>query len=499
MTKVPEWLAQRAAISPDRLALVWGKDQHWTYRELNERVVATANCLKKIGVRPGERIALLATSSTDAVQIIHSLPRVGAVLVPLNVRLTAKEIYRQISDADVAALVYDEGNREIMASLQIMLPQLPIFPLADLTKGADSDSEIETEPVRLDLSSTHTIIYTSGTAGVPKGVVLSFDNHLWSAIGSAFNIGLSSSDRWLLCLPLFHVGGLAILLRSIIYGTAVVLQESFDPATVNRSIDKDGITITSVVGAMLQRMLEERGSRPYPSSIRCALVGGGPVPRSVLKECSRLQFPAVPTYGLTEAASQVATMVPGKVLHKLGSSGKALLPTEVQIEDADGRHLLPGQEGEVVVRGPSVTKGYFNKLRESRHLLRKGWLHTGDIGYLDDDGYLYVNGRCDDMVISGGEKIHLTEVEEVLRDHPHVVDAGAIGLHNLRWGQTVGAVVVLRDGSGTKEGELIEFCRNRLASYKLPRQLFVVKNLPRNAAGKLIRNDIKELVNWARE
>ena len=490
---MPEWLAQRAKISPDRLALTWGPGERWTYKDLSIRVEATSRRLRMAGLHPGDRLGLLAWNSAAVVQTIHAVTRMGLVLVPLNARLTAAELRRQVVHASISALVYDEANEKIAGSLLASREAVRDMPLGQLTE-IDTELGPTAEPDRLDPSALHTIVFTSGTTGSPKGVMLSAGNHLWSAIGSCLNLGLSSDDRWLLCLPLFHVGGLAVLYRSVIYGTAVVLQESFDPVAANRAIDEEGVTVGSVVGTMLRRMLRERHERPYPPTVRCLLVGGGPVPSSLLHACQRLRLPAVQTYGLTEAASQVATERPGEALRPRGSVGRPLFPTEIRIEGQDGAPLPAGKEGEIAVRGPTVSAGYYNQPEESRHLLRGGWLHTGDLGRLDREGYLYVVGRRDNTIVSGGENVNLEEVEDVLNSHPQVADAGAVGLPHPAWGEVVGVGVVVADGASIDIDDLMEFCRSHLAPYKLPKSLHILPELPRNALGKLSRAALREIL-----
>jgi O-succinylbenzoic acid--CoA ligase len=346
--------------------------------------------------------------------------------------------------------------------------------------------------VRFDFAATHSLVYTSGTTGKPKAAVLTYGNHLWSAVSSALNLGLREDDRWLACLPLFHVGGLAILLRSAIYGTAAIVHEGFDPARVNAAIDRDGVTIVSVVANMLQRMLDERGDRPYPASLRCVLLGGGPAPAPLLQRCSALGVPVVQTYGLTETASQVATLAPEDALRKLGSAGKPLFGTELRIEASDGAVLPPGNEGEVVVRGPTVTPGYLNNPDATARAIRDGWLHTGDVGYLDEEGYLYILDRRDDLIVSGGENVYPAEIEAVLQSHPDVLEGGVYGVLDERWGQSPVAAVVLRAGAEVTPETLLAYCRERLAAYKAPSSIEFRAELPRNAAGKLVRRRLLE-------
>jgi O-succinylbenzoic acid--CoA ligase len=336
----------------------------------------------------------------------------------------------------------------------------------------------------IDLSTSQGIIYTSATTGRPKGVVLTFGNHWWSAVGSALQLHLQRHDVWLATLPLYHVGGLAILWRGVIYGMPVHVHESFDPAAVNGTIDRGEVTIVSVVATMLQRILDDRGARPWPSTFRCFLLGGGPAPRALLERCARDGVPVATTYGLTEAASQVATLPPAEFARKLGSAGRPLLATKLRIA------APAGEVGEILVGGPTVMRGYADRPHDTAAVLRDGWLHTGDLGYLDAEGYLYVVDRRDDLIISGGENVYPTEVEQTLREHLAIADAGVVGVPDAVWGQVVGAAVRLRDGARLSPDDVRAFAGERLARYKVPRHVWFVDDLPRSPGGKLLRGAI---------
>lgn len=552
---MPDWLAHRARALGHRLAVVCG-EQRWTYRELDRRATRVARRLAHLGVRAGDRVALLLPNGAAFVELVHGISRLGAVLVPLNLRLAPPELAWQLADAGVRLLVYAEATAEVAkAALNLWAgPQAgpatldewpgPLAPPAAV--AAEALEEVpEAEGValreRIELDEVHSIIYTSGTTGRPKGALLTYGNYWWSAVGSALNLGVQAEDRWLACLPLFHVGGLSILLRSVIYGTAAVVHPRFDAEEANRAIDEEGITLASVVSTMLARMLRVRGERPYPPTLRAVLVGGGPVPKPLLEQAARLGMPVVQTYGLTEAASQVTTLAPEDALRRLGSAGQPLLPTEVRIE-RDGRPAAPGEPGEILVRGPTVTPGYLNRPDATERALRDGWLHTGDVGYLDEEGFLYVLDRREDLIVSGGENVYPAEVEAVLLAHPAVEEAGVVGAPDPEWGQVPVAAVKLRteyrrqvggkrqegghllgaggpaaarpraDGSdGAAPGnagpgsplglscrqleeELKAFCRQRLAGYKVPRRIHFVEALPRNAAGKLMRHQLRALL-----
>jgi len=491
---VPEWLSHRARLSPERPAIFCDNDC-LTFADLDRLVAATARGLAATGVRGGDRVALLARNGIDFVRVVHAVTRLGAAIVPLHARWSAIELARVVRDCGATLLAHDDANATTAASMADLVPATQRVPITTLAEqhGGGRDEGFGPHLECMNLSRVHSVVYTSGTSGTPKGTVLTYGNHLWNAMGSALNLGLRDDDRWLACLPLYHVGGLAILLRGVVYGIPVVLHERFEPAAVNRDIDEKGITIISVVSAMLVRMLEERQeSHPYPPSLRCVLVGGGPVPHPLLDACARRSVPVAQTYGLTEAASQVTTLPPGDALGHPGSAGKQLFFAEVRIAGKDGDALPPGELGEILVRGPTVTPGYLDLPQETEAALRGGWLHTGDIGYLDAEGYLYVRDRRDDVIVSGGENVYAAEVEEVLCSHPAVKEAGVTGVPDTLWGERVVATVSLRDGVHVSEADLISFCRSRLAPYKIPRRVRFAGALPRNAAGKLLRRALRE-------
>jgi O-succinylbenzoic acid--CoA ligase len=486
--QLPNWLLQRAALSADRLAISAGTGQI-TFRQLADRAITAAGQLAALGVRRGDRVALLGNNTLEVVVLLHAVSLIGAVLVPLNTRLSPAEIGWQVDNVAAAALLYDTPNAGVARESLAYRPDVSLiqFPL-------------QIAPVqpallnRYDLDAIHSIIHTSGTTGHARGALLTFGNHWWSAIASALNLGHSAEDRWLAVLPLFHVGGLSIALKSVIYGIPMVLQDGFDPAAANRAIDEDGVTVVSAVAVMLSRMLEQRGSRPYPPWLRCVLLGGGPAPRVLLEACATRGIPVAQTYGLTEASSQVATLSPEDALRKLGSAGKPLMVTDLRIMRA-GVPLGHGERnvGEIAVRGPTVSPGYHNQPAATAATFREGWLHTGDLGYVDEDGYLYVVDRRDDLIISGGENIYPAEVEAALLAHPDVLEAGVTGLPDAQWGSVPAAALVIRDGATLSLEAVRDFLSTRLARYKLPTRLRVVTALPRTASGKIIRRRLAEL------
>ena len=506
MSAVPvplaDWLAHCAANTPERTALIAG-DRAWSYAQLDADATRTARQLARLGVRSGDRVATLLHHGAGIVVLTHAVLRVAAVLVPLNVRLSDDEIAWQIGDSGASLLIVEGQTVALTQRARCAQPDLVTLSLDDAgaailgrpTLGAGDEADIALHLVH-DPDAVLAIIYTSGTTGQPKGAMLTVGNFWWSAVGSALNLGTHADDRWLACMPLFHVGGLSILLRSAIYGITAVVHDSFDAVAVNRALDEERVTIISVVAVMLQRMLDARKDRPYPRSLRCVLLGGGPAPRPLLERCARLGVPVAQTYGLTETTSQVATLAPEDALRKFGAAGRPIYPNELRVM-TDGRDAAPHEPGEILVRGPVVMAGYAGQPDATARAIVDGWLHTGDIGSLDGDGYLRVLDRRDDLIITGGENVYPAEVEAALLAHPWVAEAGVIGVPDTTWGQRIVAVVRLADrpemDRARAEAELRAHCRAQLAGYKTPREIRVVTDpLPRTASGKLRRSVLRD-------
>lgn len=419
-----DWLIQAARRTPGAPALQT-TDGTATYAELAEGARLTAGRLAARGVRRGDRVATTLPPGRAFAELLHAMPLLGATLVPLNTRLSESERAAQLADAR-PVLVVD-------APLDGPVADLPPEPPA----GPDDP---------------FTLLFTSGSTARPKPVVLTYANHAASADASEANLPLGADDRWLCVLPLFHVGGLAILLRCARAGACAVIHERFDVEAVRRALEGGEATLVSLVPTMLRR-LGDAGLERAPR-LRAVLLGGGPIPRDLLEWAEERGIPVLPTYGMTETASQVVT------------GGYPLPGVELRISG----------DGEILVRGPMVSRGA---------LAEDAWLHTGDRGRLDPDGRLHVEGRLKEVVVTGGENVSMVEVEEALLAHPAVADAGVVGRPDPEWGEVVVAHVVLREDVG--DDELAAHCRARLAGYKVPKAFVRHEELPRNAAGKLLR------------
>ena len=387
-TLVPDWLRQRARLTPARMALLCDGD-HWTFAELEARALRTAAALASLGLKAGDHLGLLARNSPEFVQAVWGAISLRLVLVPLNTRLKATEVEYQVRDARIQVLVAGSEDWNTAQDVAEAMPGLRVLSLEEITGDEKVPAALNLAEM-VDLTAVQGVMYTSGTTGQPKGAMLTYGNHFWSAAGSMLNLGLSDSDRWLVCLPLFHIGGLSTLFKSVIYGMTVVLHRTFDEGAVSRSLDEDGITAISVVATMLRRLLAVREGKPPPAALRCVLLGGGPIPPDLVDACLSSGLPVAPTYGLTESCSQATTLAPRDVSTRAASAGKPLFPVEVRIVDGAAIGLPEGAEGEILLRGPTITPGYLGRPEESDRLLAGGWLHTGDWGRVDSEGFLHV-------------------------------------------------------------------------------------------------------------
>jgi o-succinylbenzoate---CoA ligase len=539
---LPNWLARCAENAPEHLAIRCGEIA-WSFAELDQQATRLARQLAMAGVCEGSHVALLAGNGLSYVVTVHALTRLGAILVPLNTRLTCQDLSWQIRAIHASHLLSDILHEKTATDIVQAMPRLIQGTLQVQSESNDIvlkgfEEDLNTPLYGLiDLSTTQAIMYTSGTTGSPKGVIITYGMQWWNAIGSALNLGHHQDDRWLACLPLFHIGGLAILLRNVIYGISVILHERFEPAAVNRAICEDRVTIISVVAVMLQRMLATLESsegqddypseavqnfswglygcnelsslpttmncvspsmqnsdlHPYPSTLRCVLLGGGPAPHALLEDCVARAIPVVQTYGLTEACSQAATLSPVDALRKLGSVGRPLPQVQMRILN-EGQSAASGEPGTIYLKGPSITPGYVHQPEFTAETIHDGWLCTGDIGYLDAEGYLYVLDRRSDLIISGGENIYPAEIESVLLTHPDVAEAGVCGRPDAEWGQVPVAFVCLHANHTMSPEALLTHAAQRLARYQIPRVIYIVDRLPRNSAKKLLRRDLPGLL-----
>ncbi|GAA0350613.1 o-succinylbenzoate--CoA ligase [Oceanobacillus oncorhynchi subsp. oncorhynchi] len=473
-TVIPHWLDKQADLSPNETAVEWKDGTTMTFSQLAENSREKARKLAAANVKKGDHVAVLSGNSIEMMEAIHACSYLGAVVVLLNMRLTAFERKQQMEDAGVTLLIAEAEEETLTEIKQLTFEQL------NQLKASPRVQLLE----EIELSNVFTMMYTSGTSGFPKAVQHTYENHWWSATSSSLNFGKHNDDKWLIPLPLFHVSGLSTMLKGIIYGMPIYLLEKFNVEDVHDAIMNKKVTIASVVTVMLQRLVSYLGESSYPEAFRCMLLGGGPAPESLLQQTKAKQIPVFQSYGMTETASQIVTLSPRDALRKVGSAGKPLFPAQLKI-----RGQQTNEVGEILVKGPMVTPGYYNRPEANEKSFSDGWLGTGDVGYLDEEGFLYVVDRRSDLIISGGENIYPSEIENVLLQIEGIREAGVTGLTDKEWGEIPVAFVVT-DKTITKE-EILSFLKDKLARYKQPKEIHFMDQLPRNAANKLVRQALK--------
>jgi o-succinylbenzoate---CoA ligase len=438
--KTGAWLERSAARAPQRTAIETPAGAR-SYAELLAIARSGAAHLRARGVGPGDRVAIALPAGVEFVQALHACLLLGAAVVPIDMRLAP-------------------GERERIAGGAALLVQEPLPDTREpIALGA-----------RHDLDATALIVHTSGTTAAPKPVELSYGNLLWSALGSGVALGTAAEERWLCALPLSHVGGLSILIRSAIYATTAVVHERFETDRALHALSAGGITLASLVATTLSRLLEAGLRRP--PTLRCALTGGGPVPPALRERALAAGVPVSLTYGLTETASQVTTLPAAALADPAHTAGPPLFCTRLRI----------AADGEILVSGPTVARS------ASTH---EGWLETGDLGSVDERGWLRVLGRKADTIVTGGENVAPAEVEAVLEAHPAVIEAAVVGRPHEEWGEMVAAWIFTEPGTTVDWDELVAHCRANLAAYKIPKQFERTgEPLPRTASGKLMRREL---------
>jgi O-succinylbenzoic acid--CoA ligase len=480
-----DWLAARVLVSPEKTALI-SNDYVLSYRDINDLCLKMVFHLDAAQVRKGDTVGLLLNNHDYYVGIIFALIRIAVTLVPLNTRLNSEEIAFQLTNTNCKLCVYEESlYGKIEGNINSQIEYRSISTIFDWGTGEYSQQEsILDDPLA--------IIHTSGTSGKPKGAILTYGNMFYSAMASAYRIGHMPDDKWLCVLPLYHVGGLSILIRAVLYGITVDLREKFDVAEINHALTHEDITLVSLVPTMLYRLLETRKD-PWNPRLRLVLIGGAATTPELIERCKAENIPIATTYGLTEAASQVATTFPDDAIHKIGTVGKPLMFTQVRIIDENGKNQASGKYGEILVKGPTVMQGYYGDEDATHKTLRDEWLHTGDIGYFDEAHDLFLVQRRSDLIVSGGENIYPSEVEAVLKKHPAIKEIAVVGINDAEWGQQVAAAIILENGTSLTEDELEKYSREQLAAYKIPRIVKFVDELPMTGSGKIQRSGVKEL------
>jgi long-chain acyl-CoA synthetase len=494
---------------PDRIASIFGTRQR-SFAEFADRVARLAGALQRLGMKPGDRVAMLAMNSDRYLEYQMAVPWAGGVLNPCNVRWSVAEIAYSLNDSGSSILIVDDNFLPLIAQLRTDTPVLrEVIHCGDgaAPSGAHSYEGLIAaaspvpDAVRRgdDLAG---IFYTGGTTGFPKGVMLSHTNMMSSGLAMRAD-GLAQPDGvYLHAAPMFHLADMGVAMPHWIEGNTHAIVAAFNPEAVLDVMARDRVTHVLLVPTMVQ-MLVDHPAMQQPrdlSALHTIAYGASPMSEAVVDRAMKA-LPGVgfiQAYGMTEL-SPLATLNPawyhtaeGRKAGKLRSAGRASHCTEVKIVDADGREVPRGTVGEVIVRGPNVMQGYWNKPEQTTAALKNGWMHTGDGAYMDEDGFIFIADRLKDMIISGGENIYSAEVENALAQHPAVAACAVIGIPSDQWGESVHAVVVLKPDVKPEASELIDHCKALIAGYKCPRSVDFVAALPLSGAGKVLKTTLRE-------
>jgi len=509
-----DFLNIATAICPDKAAIVF-EDKRYTFSQLNERVNRLANGLQKLGVKKGDRVSFIQVNCNQCVETYFAVAKTGAIYLPLNFRAKEKEFTYMLNTAEATTLIIGERYVPMIKSIQPELKYLKNL-ISIETKHDDMlyyEDILESSPAdevvaEIDDDDTTILLFTAGTTGFPKGVMLShnsFSSYMLENVSPADPV---SDESNILTVPLYHVAGIQAMMAAIYGGRTLVMERQFEPEEWMTLVEKEKANRAMMVPTMLKQLLDHPDFKKHDlSSLRVITYGAAPMPLPVIRKALE-EFPGVSfinAFGQTETASTITALGPEdhvltgteeekeKKLKRLASIGKPMADVEMKVIDDDGNTLGPNEVGEILARGPRVMSGYWKDEEKTAKTIDKdGWIHTSDVGYVDEDGYYFLSGRSSDMIIRAGENISPEELENVIREHPKVEDVAVISVPDETWGEEPRAVVIPKKGEKPTEEEIMEYCRKHLASFKRPRTVVFVDELPRNPMGKLVKREIRE-------
>lgn len=497
------YLLKRAAYkNPDREAIVSERGR-WTYADWDRNANKRANVLARYGIKKGDHVATIFLNGNEVLETFLALNRLGAVIVPLNVRFSGRELHYVLDHSAAAALILSHEFEPVIRQIRGDLPRVRQYFMCGEKVPKDMiDFETATreegaqEPaVEIREEDTACILYTAGTTGRPKGVLLSHRNCIWAAVNVVKDVDMKPEYRVLLVFPLYHAAAFMIVVSNLFLGCTNVTMKTFEPKRVMELIAEEKINRMTFPPTVWNFILQVPDLGRYDTStVRSLSSGAEAMPLETKRQLLDL-FPNAAlgeSYGMTESAATITTLNPKRVLDKMASVGKPFTNVEIRVVDDEGRDVASGQVGEILARGPNVMVGYYKDEKATEETLKGGWLHTGDLGRLDEEGFLYIVDRKKDMIITGGENVFPREIEEVLYTHPKILEAAVIGLPDIQWGERIHAVVALKEGERMTAEEVIDYTKQFIGSFKKPKSVEFVERLPRSAAGKVLKRVLKD-------
>ncbi len=484
----------------DREAIITAQ-RRWTWRALETDIANAAGAFDAFGVRKGDRIAILSANSAEFIIASHAASRLGAIVVPVNTRLAAPELAHILGDSGSTVLAFNPAESGLAEAASRLAASIALLSLGPSTHYPNLLAGGHGAPVHEDRAVEEDdafILYTSGTTGKPKGVLLDHHRAVWAAMAQIVSLGLRDGDRYLHLAPMYHSGGMTYMNATTLLGGTHIVVPKFDPCAVLDMVERYRATVLFAVPTMFQQILDSYdGDCSALTSWRIGVFGAAPMPAAAVEQLLAA-FPQVSFFqqcGQTEAGPTGIYSTMEQVRSRPLSSGHLAQPfVEARIVDGCGNDTPPGQVGELVFRGEAITKGYWNNAPATAEVIRDGWLHTGDLMHVYDDGGMLLVDRLRDVIITGGRNVYSAEVEQAIADHPDVMDVAVIGRPDPEWGETVVAFITATDGSGLTLASIRQHCSARIADYKIPREV-VFARIPRNGAGKIQKHLLRDELN----
>ncbi|MCM3239586.1 o-succinylbenzoate--CoA ligase [Heyndrickxia oleronia] len=484
MKGIAYWIEKWAYTHPDRTAVITDNEKV-SYKQLDRMIASAAQRIQeKLQGRKGERIAILSHNRLEYIVLLFAIAKAECVAVPLNIRLSAKELIFQLNDSGSKILYAEKDNAEFATSL---VEQSELEHLAFMEEVCEETQTSFAFERMIDEEAPYIICYTSGTTGKPKGAVLTQSNIFWNAVNNKLAIDLTSEDHCIVLLPLFHIGGIGLFAFPALFsGGTIVIPGKFDPEKTLAMIEKYKVTVVMGVPTIHQALLTSPSfNTTNLSTVRWFYNGGAPCPRELIDAYFDRGFLFGQGFGMTETSPTLFMLSKEDAPRKRGSIGKPVLFSEYKLLDSEGKEVEKGAVGELAVRGPNIMKEYWNRADATKDALKDGWLLTGDLAKTDDEGFLFIIGRKKEMIISGGENIYPLEVEQVISQMEGIAEVAVVGNADPLWGEVPAAFIVKENGSALTEEAVIQYCQGNLAKYKIPKQVTFLNEMPKNATGKI--------------
>jgi len=503
MINVGDWIKKWSLLQPQK-KILYVEDRPFTCQEVNHRTNQLSHLLLEMGLQKGDRVAVLLHNCHQYLEIFFALSKIGGILVPLNWRLAGPELEFILKDSGARILIFEPEFEEVVASLRSTLNLSNGNYLSIGQRCPDWARDYEKALLEQSVhepsiewpvgdEDPHILMYTSGTTGVPKGAVLSHRKTFFNVLNADIFYNLTSRDVMIISRPMFHSGGLLVESAPVLYkGGTLILRKRFRPHEILENVQKYRVTLLELPATVYQFILQECDLARYDmSSVRCYFTGGERIPKAMLKEYYRRGIVISQIFGQTEAST--ITFLPSEeAVLKIGSVGLPVFHGEVRIVDKAGKDVSPGEVGEIIIKGPTLMSAYWNRPDLTAETIRDGWLYTGDLSRMDEEGYIYIIDREKDMYISGGENVYPAEIEKILHAHPKIFDAAIVGVPDEKWGEVGKALIVLKPNETMAKEEIFQFLRGKVAKYKIPKYVEFTEELPKTASGKIQKFLLKE-------